>query len=123
MPTIVHFDLPADELERAKKFYESLFGWTFMAPPGMDNYFFVETKARDGSKGLAGGMGKRMDPSQRILNYVGVDSLDESMAKAQELGAKVATPKMAVPGWGWLATIEDTEGNLIGLWQEDKTAK
>ena len=123
MPTIVHFDLPADEPERARKFYEALFGWKFQAPPGMDNYFLVETTARDGSKGLAGGMGKRMLPEQRILNYVGVDSLDESMAKAEELGAKVASPKMAVPGWGWLATIQDTEGNLIGLWQEDKSAQ
>jgi predicted enzyme related to lactoylglutathione lyase len=123
MPTIVHFDLPTDEPERAKKFYQELFGWTFMAPPEMENYLFVETKKRDGSPGVPGGMGKRTSPDERILNYVGVDSIDESIAKAQELGGKINRPKMPVPGWGWLAVLEDTEKNLIGLWQEDKSAK
>ncbi len=123
MPTIVHFDLPADEPERAKKFYGELFGWKFMAPPGMDNYHFVETQNRDGSPGVAGGMGKRTSPDERILNYIGIDSIEESLAKAEELGGKIIKPKMAVPGWGYLAVCEDTEGNLIGLWQEDKEAK
>jgi predicted enzyme related to lactoylglutathione lyase len=122
MPTIEHFDLPADEPERAKKFYQSLFGWNFVSVPGME-YQFIETSFPDGKEGLKGGMGKRTSPDERIMNYVGVESIDDSLAKVQELGGKVVRPKMPVPGWGYLAVCEDTEKNLFGLWQDDKEAK
>jgi predicted enzyme related to lactoylglutathione lyase len=122
MATIVHFDLPADEPERAKKFYESLFGWKFNSIPGMD-YHFIETASADGKPGLAGGMAKRTSPEERITNFIGVDSVDDHLKKVEELGGKMVRPKMPVPGWGYLAVCQDTEGNLFGLWQDDKEAK
>ncbi len=122
MATIVHFDLPADEPERAKKFYQALFDWKFISVPGMD-YQFIETKSQDGKEGIKGGMGKRNSPDERMTNFMGVDSIDDSMKKVQELGGKVIRPKMPVPGWGYMAVCVDTEGNLFGLWQEDKEAK
>lgn len=121
MATIVHFDLPADDPERAKKFYQQLFGWKFVSVPGME-YQFVETSSQDGKPGIKGGLGKRTSPDERILNYMGVESIDESMAKVEELGGKVIRAKIPVPGWGYLAVCEDTEKNLFGLWQEDKSA-
>ena len=107
---------------RAKKFYESLFGWKFKSVPGMD-YHFIETSFPDGKPGIAGGMGKRTAPDERITNFIGVDSVDEYLKKVGELGGKVMRPKIPVPGWGYLAVCMDTEGNTFGLWQEDKEAK
>ena len=122
MASFVHFDLPADDLARAKKFYESLFGWKFSGVPEME-YYFIEMRDAQGNLGLAGGMGKRGSPEQRITNYIGVNSVDEHMEKVKNAGGKVLSPKMPVPGWGYLVICMDTEGNTFGLWQEDRSAK
>jgi predicted enzyme related to lactoylglutathione lyase len=123
MAKIVHFDVPTDDIERARKFYIELFGWKIEKPPGPMEYYFIETADEKGEKGIAGGMGKRGAPEQRITNYIGVPSVDEYMEKVKSLGGKVLQEKMAVPGWGYLAVCMDTEGNTFGLWQEDKEAK
>jgi len=123
MPTIVHFDIASDEPQRAKRFYESLFGWKMMGPPGMTDYYLVETEDLKGKPGVGGGLGKRGDPSQRITMYVGVDSVDKYLKQVTALGGRVVMPKTTVPGWGYLANCVDTEGNAFGLWQEDKTAR
>lgn len=122
MPTIVHFDVPSDDPQRAKQFYETIFGWHFEGPPGMDDYYLIETKDLDGKQGVGGGLGKRGDPSQRITAYFGVDDMDGYSKKVEASGGKVVQPKMTVPGWGYLAICIDTEGNTFGLWQEDKHA-
>jgi predicted enzyme related to lactoylglutathione lyase len=119
MPTVVHFDIAADNPGRAKKFYEGLFDWKMQGPPGMADYYLIETKSLDGEKGVGGGLGKREDPGQRITAYFGVSSIDETVAKIEGLGGKVVQPKMAVPGWGYLAVCLDTENNTFGLWQDE----
>ena len=121
MPTIVHFDIATDNPQRAKKFYESLFNWRMEGPPGMTDYYLIETKDLEGNKGVGGGLGKRGDPSQRITAYFGVDSIESYSKKVAKLGGKTG-PKMTVPGWGYLATCTDTEGNTFGLWQQDEKA-
>jgi len=123
MPTIVHFDIATDDPARAKKFYEGLFDWKMAGPPGMTDYYLIETKDLKGGAGVGGGLGRRGDPGQRITTYFGVDSIDEYVAKVEKLGGKVIQPKMPVPGWGFLASCLDTEGNMFGLWQEDTGAK
>jgi predicted enzyme related to lactoylglutathione lyase len=122
MSTIVHFDVPADDIERAKKFYAGLLGWKFESFPEMQ-YNLITTTAVDGTPGVGGGMGKRMDPSQRIMNYFGVPSIEAAMKKVKSLGGSFLTEKMAVPGMGFLVNCMDTEGNLFGLWEEDANAK
>jgi predicted enzyme related to lactoylglutathione lyase len=122
MAKIVHFDVPVDEIERARKFYTELFEWKIEKAPGPIEYYFIETADKDG-KGVAGGMGKRGAPDQRITNYIGVDSVDEYMEKVKSLGGKIQGEKMTVPGFGYLAICSDTEGNTFGLWQVDKEAK
>jgi len=121
MSAIVHFDVPAEDVGRAKKFYSALFGWKFEAFPEMQ-YYLITTTNLDGSPGVGGGMGKRMEPSQRMMNYIGVTSLDAAMKQVKSLGGKVHTQKMAVPGMGFLATCMDTEGNTFGLWEENPQA-
>ena len=123
MPTVVHLDIGADDPERARRFYEGLFDWKMEKPPGMTDYYLIETRDLDGKPGVGGGLGKRGDPGQRITSYVGVSSIDEYAAKVEKLGGKVVMPRTAVPGWGYLATCLDTEDNMFGLWQEDRGAK
>jgi predicted enzyme related to lactoylglutathione lyase len=98
MPTIVHFDVATDNPERAKRFYEDLFDWKMENPPGMTDYYLIETKDLNGENGVGGGLGKRGDPGQKITAYMGVNSVDEYSAKVEKLGGKVIQPKMTVPG-------------------------
>ena len=122
MPTIVHFDIATEDPARAKKFYTELFGWTFQSFPEMQ-YDLITTTNLDGTPGVGGGMGKRMDSSQRITNFFGVKSIDAAMKKVEKLGGKLVSPKMPVPGMGYLVNCMDTEGNMFGLWEEDAKAK
>ena len=112
--TIVHFEIPADDVERAKKFYGDLFGWTFET---MGDYTIIQCGGEPG-----GGMMKRVMPEQGITNYIGVENLDEFAQKAQSLGATVLVPKTPVPAMGWWTQLRDTEGNVFALWQVDENA-
>ena len=123
MPTIVHFDVASDDPKRAKIFYELLFDWKMENPPGMTDYYLIETTDLEGNKGVGGGLGKRGEPNQKITSYIGVTSVDDYSSKVEKLGGKVIQPKIPVPGWGYLAICFDTESNMFGLWQEDKNAK
>ncbi|MDD1678976.1 MAG: VOC family protein [Methanomicrobiales archaeon] len=124
MPTIVHFDISADDTGRARKFYSGLFGWKFETYPGPVEYHLITTSNLDGTLGVGGGLGKRMDASQRgAINYYGVESIDAAMKKVKSLGGKIVSEKMAVPKMGYMVNCQDTEGNMFGLWQADMEAK
>ena len=127
MPTIVHFEIPADDIERSKKFYSDLFGWKIERWPGPVSrdmeYWMVTTTDEKGNKALGGGMMKRMHPEHQIINYIDVKSVDEYSSKVQKIGGKVVVPKKAVPGMGYLAICLDTENNTLGIWETDKSAK
>lgn len=115
-------DVPTDNVERAKEFYAGLFGWKFEKPfPDMD-YYLYETEGLNGEEGVRGGMGLRGDPGQRITGYIGVPSVDEYIDKIKDAGGQTMN-KMAVPGWGYLAICVDTEGNVFGIWEDNKDAK
>lgn len=122
MATIVHFDVPAEDIERAKKFYASLFDFKYQMVPEFQ-YNLITTTNLDGIPGVGGGLGKRMAAEQRMMNYFGVKSIDASIQQVTKLGGKLTGPKMPVPGMGWLANCVDTEGNAFGLWEENTGAK
>jgi hypothetical protein len=119
MPTVVHFEIPTDDLPRAKKFYERLFDWKVEPFGGCEpaDYYMVQTTAGEGEPAVCGGMMARKSPQQPILNYIGVRSVDESAAKVQSLGGQVVVPKTIVPDHGYFAVCLDTEGNAFGLWE------
>ena len=123
MPTIVHFDISADDMERAKEFYGELFDWKIELLPGPVPYCLIQTTDLNGSEGVGGGMAKRDALGQGITNFIGVSSVDEYIARIEKLGGKVIEPKMAVPGWGYLAVCLDTENNTFGIWEEDENAQ
>ncbi len=128
--TVVHFEIPADDPERAARFYRELFGWEINkiagAASGQD-YWMVKTLPADAKghptgPGVNGGLMRRMAPGLTTVNYIGVGSVDEHVRLAERLGAKVIVPKTPVPGMGWFAQLKDTEGNIFALWQEDAKA-
>lgn len=123
MPTIVHFDISADDPKRAKRFYEELFNWKIEPLPGPVEYYLIETSDLKGKEGVGGGMAKRNKTEDKITNFIGVNSINEYTAKVESLGGKVIEAKWPVPSWGYLAVCLDTENNTFGLWEEDKNAK
>ena len=133
MPTIVHFEIPADDIERAKKFYTELFGWKIEKLLGMDTgnsssssdmeYWMITTTDEKGNKALGGGMMKRKMPQQPNINYIGVEPVDEYASKVEKIGGKVVLSKMAVPGMGYFAVCLDTENNAFAIWESNGSAK
>ena len=127
MPRVIHFEIHANDPQRAIRFYSGLFDWQFKSWDGPRPYWLITTGA-DGP-GINGGLMKRQHPlsgDDGVMAYictVDVDDLDRYFARGQELGAAVALPKMPIPGVGWLAYLRDLEGNLFGLMQADTAAK
>ena len=113
---IIHFEIPADQPEALTKFYAGLFGWKFQkAPiPGLE-YWLCNTGSE--GPGINGAVAQRQNAQQPLMNYVDVASIDAAIEQAAKLGAKVAMPKMPVPGVGAVAAIVDPQGNLCGLWE------
>ena len=137
MPTIVHFEIPADDVERSRKFYSDLFGWKIEKWPGTDggdgssssssnmDYWMISTTDDKGGKAsVGGGIMKRQDPQeQQITNFIDVSSVDEYSSKIEKLGGKVVVSTMAVPGMGYFAVCHDTENNSFGIWESNDSAK
>jgi uncharacterized protein len=131
MPTIVHFEIPADDIERSKKFYTDLFGWKIEKLPGMDSsgsspameYWIITTTDAKGNKALGGGMMKRQMPQQPNINYIDVKSVDEYSSKVEKIGGKVVVSKKAVPGMGYFAVCLDTENNAFAIWESSESAR
>ena len=115
---VCHFEIPADDVESLEKFYNGLFGWTFEPMPGPMEYHIIKTPAED----MGGGIMKRQNPQHGPVNYISVESIDQSLAKATESGAEIIMPKTPVPGMGWFAVLFDPQKNPFGLWQEDSSA-
>jgi predicted enzyme related to lactoylglutathione lyase len=122
MPTIVYFQIPSDDIERSKKFYNQLFGWKIDKSPksntleGMENWTVTTTDDK-GNQALGGGMSKRAMPQQQISNFIDAKSVDEYSSKAEKLGGKVVVPKTVVPGMGYYAVCVDTENNSFGIFE------
>jgi hypothetical protein len=123
MPTICHFEIPAEDIERARRFYTELFGWKIEKTEGPMEYWLIATTDEKGEKGVGGGIMKKQHPQQAITNYIDVPSVDEYVVKVEKLGGKVVVPKMAVPKVGYFAVCTDTENNTFALWESDENAK
>ncbi len=129
MPRPIHFEIQAENPDRAIKFYSELFGWKF-SQWGQQKYWLVTT-GEDGTPGINGGLMPRPAPGgpaemaavNAFVCTIDVENLDATLAKVAELGGKVVVPRMTIPTVGYLAYSKDTEGNIFGTMQMDETAK
>lgn len=122
MDKVVHFEIPAANVERARKFYSNVFQWKITPIPDM-NYNMVQT-APSGKNmrskvagAINGGMMKRWAKVPAPVIYMDVRNIDASIAKIKRNGGKLVAPKQKVPGVGYTAYVKDSEGNVIGVWQ------
>ena len=122
MSRVIHFELPADNLERAAGFYKQVFGWQIQKWEGPEEYWLVTTGPAE-QPGINGGLLKRQHPGAGTCNTIGVASLDQTVASVAKSGGKTVVPRMAIPGIGYLAYCTDTEGNVFGVLQPDQAAK
>jgi predicted enzyme related to lactoylglutathione lyase len=123
MPRVIHFEIQAEQPERAMEFYKSLLGWEFKKWEGPMPYWVVTT-GPDGQPGINGGLLPRRGTidGEAVIAYVctvDVPALDDYLKKAEACGGKVVVPKMPIPTVGWLAYCKDTEGNIFGMMQPD----
>jgi uncharacterized protein len=114
---LVHFELPAQDTNRAKTFWSGVFGWEFgeSAVPGIE-YYMVRTGEDQGGAVMS----SDTPPSGNPIVYFDTDDIDASIAKVRELGGS-ADDKMPIPGVGWFTHCKDTEGNEFSLFQSDES--
>jgi predicted enzyme related to lactoylglutathione lyase len=127
--TIVHFEIPADNIEELSKFYSSLFKWKITHSPveNMD-YWVIHTVPTNENgmpqrPGVNGGMFPRASEQKGInpVNYITVENIDQHIRKVTDLGGKIVNPKQHVPTVGYIALAMDPEGNQFGLLQPEMT--
>lgn len=126
MSRVVHFEIHAEDPQRAINFYASVFGWQF-SQWGDQEYWIIITGPSD-QPGINGGLLPRRGQidGQAVIAYVctiDVASLDATIAAIEANRGTLALPKMAMPGVGWLAYYKDTEGNIFGVMQADPQAR
>ena len=120
--TVIHFEIPAENVDKLRKFYSQLFGWKIEKTENMD-YWMIETVPMDEQgklkcAGVNGGMMKKQHPDHKVTNYIQVESIDDYVKKIEELGGKVIVPKTEVPNMLWWAMAIDPEGNHFAILQE-----
>jgi uncharacterized protein len=119
---VVHFEIPADDLARAKEFYSSNFGWELDDMEGMD-YTIVRTVTVDEQQlptergAINGGLMKRSSDTPSPVITVNVDSVDDALKRVEAGGGSIIRPRQEIPGMGAFAYFKDTEGNILGLWE------
>jgi uncharacterized protein len=125
MDKVVHFEIPVDDLARAKAFYGPIFGWglddTDMG--GGMNYTIVRTVAVDDQQmptergAINGGMMQRSADTPTPVITIGVESITDALKQIDAAGGSVVQPETEIPNMGSFAYFKDTEGNVVGLWQ------
>ena len=114
--TISHIEFPADDIERAKRFYAAVAGWDFNEMEGIPGYWLFRTAPETG--GDLGVRGETVGDAVRV--YIDVDDLEGAVEAATANGGSVITPPSDIPGQGRFAAVRDTEGNEIGLYQDTR---
>lgn len=118
----MHFELPADDLARAGKFYGDVFGWTLAPNPGGASAMVTTTETgQDGQPtqpgAINGGIATRGTPVTAPLVTIHVDDIDEALGRIEEAGGKRLQDKAPVGNIGFVGYFTDTEGSVVGLWE------
>ena len=119
--SVTHFEIYAEDPAGLAQFYRDLFDWKIEKTPGVD-YFRIQTGPPE-DHSIAGGLLNRPIPGPRSwVHYVRVDSIDQTIERVQSLGGKLLRAKAAVPKVAWYAVVEDPEGNIFAVYQQDALA-
>jgi uncharacterized protein len=119
---VVHFEIPADDLARASEFYRGAFGWDVSSVAGMDYAMLGTTPSEESGMpkepgAINGGMLLRDEARTSPLITIDVDDIDAALQRVEELGGSTVLPKQEVMGMGYTAYFVDSEGNVMGLWE------
>ncbi len=117
---VVHFEIPCDNPEKTMDFFKEVFGWTFQQF-GTEQYWSVIT-GDENSPGINGGLMKKRDPNQPVVNSIDVENIDDYITRIEKAGGNIVVPKMPIPTVGWLAYFTDPDGNIHGVYQNDPKA-
>jgi predicted enzyme related to lactoylglutathione lyase len=126
MGKVVHFEIPADDLDRARTFYGKVFGWRIdtMPMPGGGEYTGLTTTAVDEKTmtptepgAINGGMMQRDAATPAPVITIDVEDSDAALAEIEGAGGSTVTPRTAIPGMGAFGYFKDSEGNVMGLWE------
>lgn len=113
-----HIEFPADDPQRAMRFYEAVAGWTFTAMEGMPDYWLFRS-----GEGYGGAVGRRgVSTGPMLRNYIEVDSVDAALEAGVRTGGTIREGKTAIPGMGFYAVLVDPEGSEIGLFEAAEPA-
>jgi predicted enzyme related to lactoylglutathione lyase len=119
MPRPVHFEIPADDMARATKFFREAFGWQINDQSPFP-YYLADTGTE--AAGINGAITARNPIQAAVTNVIQVSSIEEYLPKIEAAGGAIVHGKMPINGIGWTAYFKDTEGNIHGLFQEDPAA-
>ena len=125
MNSVVHFEIPVDDAQRASTFYSETFGWQLTKVPmqGMD-YWMVTTVETDEKRmpkkpgAINGGLTPRDETAKTPVIVINVPNVDDYIKKVEAAGGKVVMPKQTVGNMGYYARVTDSEGNVIGIWED-----
>lgn len=121
MGRLSHFEITADDPERAAAFYRKAFGWEFNDWGGPFKYLLATTGAKD-QVGIDGAIMPRHETKQAVINTISVDNWEQGAKAVKDAGGKVLGDKQAVPGQGYFAYCRDTEGNAFGIFEANSSA-
>jgi uncharacterized protein len=122
MRSVVHFEIPADDVARAKEFYRSVFDWQLQDMPEMD-YTIVRTTEVDENQmpttagAINGGLMRRSSETPAPVLTIDVESIDQALKHVETAGGRVVKERTEIPGMGAYAYFTDPEGNTLGLWE------
>ena len=122
MSGVVHFEIPADDQERAREFYGAAFDWRLDVMPELQYTNVVTTPIDEATQqplspgAINGGMFERTSDLANPIITVDVDDIDAALERITSLGGDVVQAKTAIPGMGYFGYFRDTEGNVLGLW-------
>jgi uncharacterized protein len=126
MSKVVHFEIPADDLDRAKSFYGAVFGWELQTVPmnGGEYTSVITTDVDEQTQqpiepgAINGGMFVRNESTVTTpVITIDVDGIDDALKQIEAEGGSTVTPRTAIPGLGAFAYFKDPEGNVMGLWE------
>ena len=127
MANIAFFQIPADNVDRARHFYHSLLGWkigptkTPMDPAMQASMQFQDIVTGDVKEGVMNmGLLYKRQMTEPIINFVTVDDIDRILKNVEKLGGRIMRPKEEIKTVGLVAIIQDSEGNAIGLWKPER---